>query len=134
MIGQNDPFSEFGRQPATRAPAASTCLATAIAAGAATGRTGGRRASGGQPFYGAPGFAATQPFGNDLYQVDPATPVYGEPLNGASGYAQEPAEFEPVPPFHAGARRSVQYVIFRATMPRTMNSTMTFRRTAAASA
>ena len=54
-----------------------------------------------QPFYGAPGFAARQPYGNDLYQVDPAPPVYGEPV-GEPGYSQGPAEFEAAP-FHAEA-------------------------------
>jgi SPOR domain len=94
LIGQNDPFSEFGRPAAPRAPAAAAAPAwppqsqpapQAVAPPAAPSME--------KPFYGAPGFAARQPYGNDLYQVDPATPVYGEPLQG-------PAEFEAAP-FHA---------------------------------
>lgn len=100
LIGQNDPFSEFGRPAAARAPAATAPawppqsqpapqpVAPAPAAPSME-----------QPYYGAPGFAARQPYGNDLYQVDPATPVYGEPLGGVPAYSPEPAEFDA--PFHA---------------------------------
>ncbi len=103
LIGQNDPFSEFGRQPAAaRAPAATPAPAWPPQSQPAPQPVAPAPAAPSleQPFYGAPGFAARQPYGSDLYQVDPATPVYGEPLSGAPGYSQGPAEFEEAA-FHA---------------------------------
>lgn len=108
LIGQNDPFSEFGRDGGRRAPAASAAPTQPIAPPPAPSA----------PMYGSPDFAR-QPYGGaplsggaDLYHVDNQTPGqhpgghqaleyevpayevpgYGAPGYDASGFPVSPAD------------------------------------------
>lgn len=91
LIGQNDPFSEFGRQPGARAPAPAPAPDWPPQHHADEPEAEAPPPA--QP-YGAPVYGR-QSLGNDLYQVDPAVPVYGEPLSGGvPGYTPDAAGFE----------------------------------------
>jgi hypothetical protein len=93
LIGQNDPFSEFGRSAAPRAPAA------APAAGWPPQRTPAppetvvpspAAAPAELPLYGAPSFGR-QPSGEHLYQIENDVPAYGVAPTGVPGYSPRPA-------------------------------------------
>ena len=106
LIGQNDPFSEFGRAGAPRQPVANGEPADAHnwppqrepappAAPAGLAAVLGHAAPppmADAPAFGVPGFGR-QPFGNDLYQVENDAPPFGvpgySPANGGDAYAHD---------------------------------------------
>jgi hypothetical protein len=99
LIGQNDPFSEFGRPAAPRAPASDWPQHHAAAPETVAPPPAAQPTA--QPLYGAPAFSR-QPFGNDLYQVENDAPGYDAPASGGMpGYAQDAAAFE-AEPYRAG--------------------------------
>src|SRR5665213_1887660 len=114
LIGQNDPFSEFGRDGGRRAnppaanpppapnwpPQSRSAAPPQTVAPPLAGLPLGATPASQPPLFGSPAFGR-QPFGGELYQVESEAPAYGAPANGVPGnsmhgYAQEPghAEFE----------------------------------------
>ncbi|MCF8478617.1 MAG: SPOR domain-containing protein [Pseudolabrys sp.] len=111
LIGQNDPFSEFGRAAAPQQPEPEPDWPPAHDAAPAAGYPPQPPEPAVPPFTDQPQFSAAdfgrQPYGNDLYQTDPEASGYGAPgyppETGVPGYPPAPGEggYEH-PPFPAG--------------------------------